>query len=203
MLIILYFLVCLANLFIWWTIHNQNKSGKLRPNVAVKRNAIHNMSETTELPEHDVREKRQYIINQIALLFKARGFRKMGNNFFKRNKIIGYCFNIQNNKWNNSELLQFTFNLGIHIDTYWLEHMDFKKTGVVSPFPKEPECAFRARIGHLFPKKGDVWYRITPDTDEKRLWIEIERDLTEYGLPFFEKFSPDTIEIPERCIDIY
>ena len=65
----------------------------------------------------------------------------------------------------------------------------FKNTGMIPTFPKEYECTIRYRIDGLLLVKEDKWYCITSGTDVLKLWCEIERDLTEYILPFFIRYN--------------
>ncbi len=134
------------------------------------------------LPKMDIREKRTFIFEKIADLLKENGFKKRGYHFFKSNGKIGYCVNIQNDKWNNAKGIQFTLNLGIFTDSFWLEHYDYKCSGIASSFPKEYECAVRKRIGSLLPTDENRWYSITSNTDAMKLWGDIEHDLIEYAI---------------------
>ena len=144
------------------------------------------------LPKMDVREKRSFIFDKIADFFREKDFKKRGNHFFKRNGEIGYCANIQNDKWNSAEKIRFTINLGIFTENFWLEHYDFNHKGVVSSFPKEYECAIRERIGSLLPTPEDRWYSITSGTDVMKLWSDVERDLTDYAIPFLFKYNTES-----------
>lgn len=154
----------------------------------------------TTLPKMNVQEKRTFIFDKIADFLKDDDFKKRGNHFFKRNGEIGYCVNIQNDKWNDAMHIRFTLNLGIYTERFWLEHYDFKHTEVAPAFPKEYECAIRERIGGLLPVKEDKWYCITSSTDVMKLWNEIERDLTEYILPFFTRYNTESDVIPNQFI---
>lgn len=154
----------------------------------------------TSLPKMDIQEKRTFIFGKIAYFLNENDFKKRGNHFFMRNDSVGYCANIQNDKWNNTERIQFTLNLGIYTEWFWLEHYDFKHTEVAPTFPKEYECAIRERIGDLLPVKEDKWYCITSGTDVMKLWSEIERDLTEYILPFFTRYNTESDVIPNQFI---
>lgn len=152
------------------------------------------------LPKMDLQGKRTFIFDKIADSLKDDDFKKRGNHFFKRNGEIGYCLNIQNDKWNNREIIRFTLNIGIYTDRFWLEHEDFKHTGIVPSFPKEYECAIRERIGNLLPVHDDKWYCITYDTDVMKLWNDVEHDLEEYVKPFFDRYDVELDVVPNQCI---
>lgn len=152
------------------------------------------------LPKMDIQGKRTFLFEKIADYLKENDFKKRGNHFFKRNGLIGYCVNIQNDKWNDTKQIRFTLNFGIFTDAFWLKHEDFMNTGTIPSFPKEYECAIRERIGSLFPVKKDKWYCITSNTNVMKLWSEIERDMTGYGMPFFAKYNSESDVIPNQCI---
>ncbi len=153
-----------------------------------------------KLPKMDIQGKRTFVFEKITDYLKENDFKKRGNHFYKSNGSIGYCVNIQNDKWNNANQIRFTLNVGIFTNAFWLECMDFKNTGIIPTFPKEYECAIRERIGDLLPVKEDKWYSITSSTDVTKLWSEIERDLTEYIHPFFARYNTASDVIPNQCI---
>lgn len=152
------------------------------------------------LPKMDIQGKRTFVFEQITDYLKDNDFKKRGNHFFKSNGSIGYCVNIQNDKWNNDNQIRFTLNVGIFTEAFWLKSLDFKKTGIIPTFPKEYECAIRERIGDLLPVKEDKWYCITSGTDVMKLWSEIERDLNEYIQPFFARYNTESDVIPNQFI---
>lgn len=154
----------------------------------------------TSLPKMDVQEKRTFIFGKIADFLKDDDFKKRGNHFFKRNGSVGYCMNIQNDKWNNAEHIRFTLNFGIYTERFWFEHYDFKHTGIAPAFPKEYECAVRKRIGDLLSTNEDKWYNITSNTDVMNLWDDIEHDLTDYAMPFFTGYNTESDVVPNQCL---
>jgi len=151
----------------------------------------------TSLPKMDVQEKRTFIFDKIADFLKDDDFKKRGNHFFKSNGSIGYCLNIQNDKWNDA---MYTLNLGIYTERFWLEHYDFKHSEFAPAFPKEYECAVRERIGSIIPTNEDKWYNIISDTDVMKLWDDIEHDLTDYAIPFFAGYNTASDVMPNQCI---
>lgn len=152
------------------------------------------------LPKMDIQGKRTFVFDKIADFLKENDFKKRGYHFYKNNGSVGYCVNIQNDKWNNAMQIRFTLNLGIFSDLFWLEHENFKHTVVAPAFPKEYECAVRKRIGNLLPTNEDKWYCITCDTDVMKLWANIEHDLTDYVMPFFAGYNTASDIVPNQCI---
>lgn len=153
-----------------------------------------------KLPKMNLQGKRTFVFEKITDYLKDNDFKKRGNHFFKNNGEIGYCVNIQNDKWNDANKIRFTLNVGIFTEVFWLECEDLKNTGIIPTFLKEYECAIRERIGGLLPVKKDKWYSITSGTDVMKLWSEIERDLTEYILPFFARYNTASDVIPNQFI---
>ncbi len=153
-----------------------------------------------KLPKMNIQGKRTFVFEKITDYLKDNDFKKRGNHFYKSNGSIGYCVNIQNDKWNDANQIRFTLNVGIFTEAFWLECEDFKNTGIIPTFPKEYECAIRERIGDLLPVKEDKWHIITLSTDVTKLWSEIERNLTDYVLPFFANYNTASDVIPNQCI---
>ena len=152
------------------------------------------------LPKMDIQDKRTFVFKQITDYLKDNDFKKRGNHFFRSNGSIGYCVNIQNDKWNDANQIRFTLNVGIFTEAFWLECEDFKNTGMIPTFPKEYDCAIRYRIGDLLTVKEDKWYCITSGTDVVKLWSDIEHDLTEYIMPFFIRYNTESDVIPNQFI---
>lgn len=152
------------------------------------------------LPKMDIQGKRTFIFDKIADFLKENDFKKRGYHFFKSNGEIGYCVNLQNDKWNNAEEIRFTLNLGIFTDSFWLEHYDYNGSGIAPYFPKVYDCAVRERIGSLLPTNEDRWYNITSDSDVMKLWDDIEHDLTDYVMPFFARYNTESDIVPNQFI---
>lgn len=146
-----------------------------------------------------VKEKQAYVFDEIKYFLQEKGFRKRGYNFFKKNGEIGYCVNIQNDKCNNNQV-RFTLNVGIFTDNFWLEHLDFKHSGVIPTFPKDYDCAIKKRIGELLPERKDRWYSITNKTDIDELWNDLEQDLIGYVVPFFSNYNKVSVVAPNQVI---
>ena len=144
----------------------------------------------------NVKEKREYVFDKIGIFLRNAGFKKRANNFYKRNGDLCYCINIQNDKWNNSDLMRFTLNFGIFTDEFYLKHYDFKNTRTIPSFPKEVECAIRKRIGQLLPDPCDKWWAIYNDTNISKILADVENDITNYGFPFLEKYQSLSDNIP-------
>ena len=153
-----------------------------------------------KLPKMDIQGKRTFVFEKITDYLKENDFKKLGFHFFKSNGSIGYCVNIQNDKWNDANQIRFTLNVGIFTEAFWLECEDFKNTGMIPTFPKEYDCAIRYRIGDLLTVKEDKWYCITSGTDVVKLWSDIEHDLTEYIMPFFIRYNTESDVIPNQFI---
>ena len=76
--------------------------------------------EKPTLPKMDIQGKRTFVFEKITDYLKENDFKKRGFHFFKSNGSIGYCVNIQNDKWNDANQIRFTLNVGIFTEAFWL-----------------------------------------------------------------------------------
>ena len=127
---------------------------------------------------------KQIIKDDITPLFKAKGFRKKGNNFAKNFSDFAWTVNIQSSKWNTKEAVEFTFNTGIFTDKLF------------GPFYKEEPPKFstevnsvlRLRISEL-KNEPDNWYKIGLSSDLDEVKKEVQSDIQNVIFPYFEKFQ--------------
>lgn len=112
------------------------------------------------------------IKTNIAPTMKEAGFKKKGHWFNRQRQENTDFLNVMSNRFNTKENLDFTFEM------------------YVMPNGKKPvydkEIASE-RIGHLKTGK-DNWYNLTPNIDSEKLGQEIEQDISEYVLPFFNRY---------------
>ncbi len=118
-------------------------------------------------------------------LLKPIGFKKKANNFYLQNEDIGQIINIQKSSFYSKEHIHFTINSGLFFPVYWsgLIYNDGKN---ITAFPTESECLIRKRIGEL-RNQSDKWYDVEEKTDENKLIAEMQVNLNEYILPYFDK----------------
>ncbi len=120
----------------------------------------------------------------IGPILKDNGFKRQRQNFFRQIGEIGHAVNIQKDKRNTKDEIKFTINVGIFYSKYWLAELDFTNSKNLPVFPKESESIIRERIGEL--KFGeDYWYSIESQRIERKLIKDVEQDIKEYILPFF------------------
>ena len=93
--------------------------------------------------------------------------------------------------------MRFTINFGIYTDEFYLKHYDYHNTGKVPTFPIELYCVVRRRIGELLPNPHDKWWTISDDSYVTKILADIEQDITNYGLPFFDKYKSPVDIIPD------
>jgi hypothetical protein len=130
---------------------------------------------------------KEIIKDTIAPLFKAKGFKKKGNNFAKTFSDFAWVVNIQNSKWNTKEEIEFTFNTGIFTDKLFGTFYEIEPP----QFPTEIYSVLRLRVTEL-KKMPDEWYKITPITNIEELKSKIQSDIENVLFPHFEQFQ--TIE---------
>lgn len=130
---------------------------------------------------------KQIIKDDITPLFKAKGFKKKGNNFVKIFSDFAWTVNIQSSKWNTKEDVEFTFNTGIFTDKLF---GPFYKESPPK-FPTEVNSVLRLRISELKDEPG-TWYKIGLSSDLDEVKREVQSDLQNVIFPHFDKFQ--TIE---------
>ena len=124
-------------------------------------------------------------------LLKPLSFKKKALNYYRRLAEVGHIINIQKSSYGDRDNIRFRINIGIFEPKFWLGYYDFKHTGQVPDYPTEPVCLIRKTINDLRGRK-DLWYEIHNYTDEQKLIKEIQEDIQQYILPFFDQL--DSIE---------
>jgi hypothetical protein len=114
--------------------------------------------------------------------FKARGYRKTGNNFrLYSSDGWGKIVNIQKSSFSDRDAIRFTVNIGLYLakaDTTF-------ETAKEEKF-LEPDCLVRKRIGNLNGLKKDVWYELTNLMPAAELEHEVEHDFALFILPYLD-----------------
>jgi len=124
-------------------------------------------------------------------LLKPLSFKKKALNYYRRLAEVGHIINIQKSSYGDRDHIKFRINIGIFEPKFWLGYYDFKHTGQVPDYPTEPVCLIRKTINDLRGRK-DLWYEIHNYTDEQKLIKEIQEDIQQYILPFFDQL--DSVE---------
>lgn len=146
------------------------------------------------MTNRDFKSEFDSIIKEVITpYFKANGFKKNGNNFYRDLEEVGQAFNVQQSQWNSKDDKTFVFNLGL-LDKE-IQNKIYQRE--LPKFPKEYNCEIRLRQGQLM-KKGDVWYDLNKRTDLNKLKARIGNDLEKYVLPFFEKYQE-----PKKWIEFF
>lgn len=120
-------------------------------------------------------------------ILKPLGFKKKGNNFYLKLDSIGQIINVQKSAFGNKDSISFTINTGIFVPEYWLAFYNYSDKGLPD-YPTEPQCLIRKRIGNL-RNQHDTWYDVNERTDEQQLIAEMRKNLTEFILPYFNRFN--------------
>ena len=133
----------------------------------------------------------QLVTKVLWPAFKARGYKKTGNNFRYYDPLgWGKIVNIQKSAFGDRHDIHFTVNTGLY-----LAEADRQWTGrIAADRFLEPDCLIRARIGRLIGSGQDVWYELTEQTVSEVLCQQVERDVTTYVLPYLDRMvSADAI----------
>ncbi|GGI11590.1 MULTISPECIES: DUF4304 domain-containing protein [Gottfriedia] len=132
-------------------------------------------------------ELKQIIKEIIAPLFKQNGFKKKANNFAKIFPEFAWTVNIQSSKWNSEDEVEFTINTGIYNEKLFRAINEWEP----SNFPMEVESVLRIRINEL-KNSSQNWYKLSKATNLDEVKKQVEKDIQNVILPYFEQFK--TIE---------
>ena len=117
--------------------------------------------------------------------FKARGYRKTGNNFrFYSPTGWGKIVNIQKSVWSLRDDIRFTINTGLYLP----------EADTIFETPKgekfsEPDCLVRKRIGYLNELQADLWYDLDESVPLGKLESTVKQDISQFVLPYLESIQ--------------
>jgi len=126
------------------------------------------------------------IKNCFQTVLKPLGFKKKGNNFYRKLQDLGQIVNVQKSKFNSKEHISFTINTGLFIPEFWLIFYNYQGKSVPD-YPTEPECTIRQRIGKLKYNNLDKWFEIDNNSDFSKLNHELNDSVVNFIIPYFEK----------------
>jgi hypothetical protein len=113
---------------------------------------------------------------------KPLGFKKKGNNFYKKIDRFGHFVNFQRSINNSYLESRFTINICIFSDDFYSGY--FAKE--IPDIPGEPECVVRFRIGQFIDGK-DKWYVINDNTNVDIIILELNTLIDEKIIPWFSE----------------
>ena len=117
--------------------------------------------------------------------FKARGYRKTGNNFrVYSSDGWGKIVNIQKSMSSLRDDICFTINTGLYLP----------EAGTVFETPRggkfsEPDCLVRKRIGYLNELQADFWYDLDDSVPLGKLESTVEQDFSQFIIPYLESIQ--------------
>ena len=117
--------------------------------------------------------------------FKARNYRKTGNNFrIYHSDGWGKVVNIQKSAYGDRNEISFTINTGLYLakaDTIFDEPRAAKFL--------EPDCLVRNRIGRLNGSNHDLWYDLNELTPAHLIQQQVLDDVKGFVLPYLDKID--------------
>jgi len=126
----------------------------------------------------------QLVTKLLWPAFKARGYKKTGNNFRYYDPLgWGKIVNIQKSAFGDRHAISFTVNTGLYVaesDRQWTGRIAAERF-------LEPDCLLRARVGRLSGSGHDVWYELTEQTVPEVLYRQVEQDVITYVLPYLDR----------------
>ena len=117
-------------------------------------------------------------------MLKPLSFKKKSLNYYRQLSEVGHIINIQKSIYSHRNHIRFRINTGIFEPKFW----SVSHTGQVPDYPTEPVCLIRKTINDLRGRK-DLWYEIHNYTDEQKLIKEVQEDIQNYILPFFDQLD--------------
>jgi len=84
----------------------------------------------------------------------------------------------------DKDSIVFTINLGV-LCGHIMKTLDPKRR---EDEVRITDCHLRERIGFVVPEGRDIWWTITASTDEARYANQLTTAITQYVLPYLEKF---------------
>ena len=127
-------------------------------------------------------------------VLKPLSFKKKALNYYRRLAEVGHIINIQKSSYGDRDNIRFRINIGIFEPKFW----SVSHTGQLPDYPTEPVCLIRKTINDLRGRK-DLWYEIHNYTDEQKLIKEIQEDIQQYILHFFDQL--DSVEKIEAIFE--
>jgi len=114
--------------------------------------------------------------------FKARGYRKTGNNFRLYNSDgWGKIVNIQKSSFSGRDAIHFTVNNGLYLVKADTMFEIARKERFL-----EPDCLVRKRIGNLNGLHKDLWYELTEAAPSEEVELEVKKDFLLFILPYLD-----------------
>ena len=133
----------------------------------------------------DIQTKFDTIVKEgFTPLLKPLSFKKKALNYYRQLSEVGHIINIQKSSYGNRDHIRFRINIGIFEPRFW----SVSHTGKVPDYPTEPICIIRKTINDLRGRK-DLWYEVNDTTDEQKLIKEVQEDVQNYILPFFDQLN--------------
>jgi hypothetical protein len=131
---------------------------------------------------------------QVAPALRGLGFKGSGQVYVWPSDEFWALLGFQRSRSSDAKELQFTMNLSVGSKTAWAE----ARVGRESWMPERPTPNIRCgppmseqRIGLLRPNHLDKWWRISADSDTKKLAQEVVENISDFAMPaILERVGP-------------
>ncbi|HMQ70620.1 MAG TPA: DUF4304 domain-containing protein [Ignavibacteria bacterium] len=110
----------------------------------------------------------------IEMFFRDQGFKRNGYCFHQKRFENLILLNIQKSNLSTTEVIEFTFNIGI-CSVYLLSFYQIE-----DKLPETDDWHWRKRIGNFLPANEDVWLKISETTNIQ--------ELVKYSIELFNKY---------------
>lgn len=126
-------------------------------------------------------EFKEIIKSTVTPILKDSGFKKRSLNFNRKINEVVQVLSFQRSKWNNSESIEFTINLGIYLEKIFEISRGQINT---SNFMKVGDCFLWGRSGHLI-YNYDYWYKLDFNSSFSSIEEQIKWDFIDHIMPMF------------------
>jgi hypothetical protein len=139
---------------------------------------------------HNLDRFNYLVKDKITPALKKRCFKKSELTWNKKINEFTQVVNIQKSKHSDTELVDFTLNLGVFSEMVFEIIWDKAAPKVA----KEENCLLRTRIGPVIQNDfngtaKDQWWRIENSSDFDKLSAELVGIVENIAMPFLEKFT--------------
>ena len=110
------------------------------------------------------------------------GFAAAGSKLWRKVNDTLVVLETQKDRYSTEDEVRFTINLGISVDA--LRAIAAAAVGAsLAEVPPPERCHWRARLGRLLGRQGDVWWSVRDEQSAQSVCDEIASDLIKVALP--------------------
>jgi hypothetical protein len=129
-------------------------------------------------PVMPANEYKRRILEAVAEVLRAAGFRKKGSHFTRDIAEVVHLVTLQSSVGNTADAVRVTVNLGV-----WIPALEGDAK------PDIWSAHWRERLGFLMPEKRDVWWDAASDGEANVVAGRIADAVRDFGLPALSQLA--------------